>query len=307
VAAKTLFSSLSLVGLTTLDALRDEFKKFAEGQPNRDLVLTETMEKSISLLNSNSAPCLYSCDAMIGIEEAFIEGSCLYCGDDYTEVEWLNRGMHLVIAHRFGKCESGSLQRSWVLHRDHLLNFHDGLGVAVGHYQSKFLKAVKDSDRSNTFLEDDTHTTRTSATSRSSATSEISTKSLSTNHPPSCLSDLDITLEQALLRLNDADLDPEIDIFDAQEAILKLFLDVNWKLNSLEERYHINGLEFPVASYSEIKEPFVRSSPLYSCLNPVRKLRCGSCARRYRCMNGLSGRWRLSKQPTSCSYFLISP
>ena len=53
----------------------------------------------------------YSCHAIIGIEEAFIEDMCVYCGKYFkagpqTPVNWRIRGLHLAAEHSFSDCNS---------------------------------------------------------------------------------------------------------------------------------------------------------------------------------------------------------
>jgi hypothetical protein len=47
----------------------------------------------------------YSCNTMIGIEEAFMGDKCVYCEQDFSSLpDWEYRGMHLIKNHMFGDC-----------------------------------------------------------------------------------------------------------------------------------------------------------------------------------------------------------
>ena len=75
---------------------------------------------------------LWSCDAISGIEDAFLDydqhSVCIYCFAVFPTIQfsadWRTRGMHLVQEHSFGLCNLTKEFDSWKDMEHHLVKFH---------------------------------------------------------------------------------------------------------------------------------------------------------------------------------------
>jgi hypothetical protein len=67
---------------------------------------------------------------MLGIEEAFDENNCCYCGEEYTGVDWRSRGDQLVSVHKFGGCNMN-------LSFEDTLNYVDGFEEQLIEYHAQ--------------------------------------------------------------------------------------------------------------------------------------------------------------------------
>ena len=69
---------------------------------------------------------MWSCDALIGIEDAFDVDLCGYCGEEFhaSPPDWNARGKHLVTKHCFGTCSTSTEQYSSLDFGEHLRHIH---------------------------------------------------------------------------------------------------------------------------------------------------------------------------------------
>ncbi|KAF4632631.1 hypothetical protein G7Y89_g5494 [Cudoniella acicularis] len=67
----------------------------------------------------------FSCGAILGIEDAFIENRCIYCEQNFSSLsDWEYRGMHLVEDHSFGDCDFSAGSIEWTKFRAHIIFEH---------------------------------------------------------------------------------------------------------------------------------------------------------------------------------------
>lgn len=69
---------------------------------------------------------MWSCDASLGIEDAFDLDHCVYCGEEFhaSPPDWNARGEHLVTKHSFGRCSTSLEQYSSLDFGEHLRHIH---------------------------------------------------------------------------------------------------------------------------------------------------------------------------------------
>ncbi len=68
----------------------------------------------------------WSCDSLTGIDEAFTDDVCLFCGENVDYLDSHERGRHLVETHQFGQCNQDASYSSAHLKsfNKHLRDFH---------------------------------------------------------------------------------------------------------------------------------------------------------------------------------------
>lgn len=76
----------------------------------------------------------WGCSAMLGIEECFIDDTCIYCKVHFATSTWKHRGHHLIVDHAFGSCNMEVWYGSWSAMQRHL---HDCHNRALDDPQSK--------------------------------------------------------------------------------------------------------------------------------------------------------------------------
>ncbi|MCJ1429012.1 hypothetical protein MMC29_006925 [Sticta canariensis] len=89
----------------------------------------DDIEPELSSLLERLAPedvQVWSCDALLGIEDAFDVDLCYYCGEDFhaSPPDWNARGKHLVTKHNFGRCSTSLEQYSSLDFGEHLRHTH---------------------------------------------------------------------------------------------------------------------------------------------------------------------------------------
>lgn len=69
---------------------------------------------------------MWSCDASLGIEDAFDRDFCGYCNKEFqaNPPDWIAKGRHLVTKHNFGRCSTNLEQDSSLDFGGHLRHIH---------------------------------------------------------------------------------------------------------------------------------------------------------------------------------------
>jgi len=72
----------------------------------------------------------YSCNTIVGIEEAFIDDKCVYCEQDFSSLlDWEFRGMHLIKMHTFGDCNFHATSNQSERFKKHLFVKHSAAEI----------------------------------------------------------------------------------------------------------------------------------------------------------------------------------
>lgn len=66
----------------------------------------------------------YFCGCPTGIDEAFVENWCVYCGDRIGNLDARSRGKHLLDKHNYDGCPDGFSHRKWHVFFKHLVVYH---------------------------------------------------------------------------------------------------------------------------------------------------------------------------------------
>lgn len=167
----------------------------------------------------------YSCNAILGIEQAFVDDKCIYCGQLFRGVgpiDWRFRMMHLTKRHKFGSCASESLYASWGSFSVHLKEFHSAI---PGKCQSdEFFRrpsgtAMIMSRELQLFSPDD-------------ILDELRSNDSYCGTEPSCLAELESKLQECLESIAELEIDSKsTELSQLEDPTLHLFWRLHWDLN----------------------------------------------------------------------------
>ena len=206
--------------------------------------LKELVEKIGGVSKPSSKPPSYSCGSLLGIEEAFLENFCIYCGVKFDVASDLRQcGLHLVEDHNFNGCDMELSYGSWDAFFKHLTSSHNAthfirftkeepvfrrpqgnlwqLSREVGNSGCRTLRTNDDNDNLNQTLD--------SQSEQDVGLSKASEYGLYSD------------LIRVLGRLDEAELDLDVeDVSDFTPRTIQILQEIDWRINCLMECSIVN-------------------------------------------------------------------
>ncbi|KAF6833017.1 hypothetical protein CPLU01_05813 [Colletotrichum plurivorum] len=110
---------------------------------------TDELHPDESFFHKRQAKKGWSCGEILGIDEAFVKSSqatvhCLFCGEEFREIDSHLQAQHIVARHNFSDCDQGAVLGSLAKFETHLRVVHSASQAALTNHRHQLTGLFRD-------------------------------------------------------------------------------------------------------------------------------------------------------------------